>query len=191
MVSEFVRLDIKISKLEGTCPGPRLATCEAWIEHLQTKRNEFMGLDSQMLPTISGLNSGYSSQSTSTQVSAAVQQKQQQHSAVLPSSRIMYDNRNDADIEELRIDGFTSKQSSGYENKAIGFGAASNMQRYQNGMLPNSSKAIGNGVAASAGRLLPANDDIVAKTPLQDLVNVSIYRSFACFFYFANKSYYS
>ncbi|XP_037958695.1 uncharacterized protein LOC119688115 [Teleopsis dalmanni] len=45
IVKEYVRLDEKISKLESTCPGPRMATAEAWVEHLQTKRNSLLGMD--------------------------------------------------------------------------------------------------------------------------------------------------
>ncbi|XP_037926558.1 uncharacterized protein LOC119661329 isoform X2 [Hermetia illucens] len=33
----YQRLDKEICALEGRCPGPRLATAEAWIEHLQAK----------------------------------------------------------------------------------------------------------------------------------------------------------
>ncbi|XP_017858514.1 PREDICTED: uncharacterized protein LOC108610747 [Drosophila arizonae] len=45
IVQQYVRLDERISKLEGTCPGPRMATVEAWIEHLQAKRDVMLGLD--------------------------------------------------------------------------------------------------------------------------------------------------
>ncbi|EDW77600.2 uncharacterized protein Dwil_GK24472 [Drosophila willistoni] len=45
IVQQYVRLDEQISKLEGTCPGPRMATAEAWIEHLQAKRDDMLGLD--------------------------------------------------------------------------------------------------------------------------------------------------
>ncbi|XP_068141629.1 uncharacterized protein synr [Drosophila tropicalis] len=45
IVQQYVRLDEQISKLEGTCPGPRMATAEAWIEHLQAKRDAMLGLD--------------------------------------------------------------------------------------------------------------------------------------------------
>lgn len=45
IVQQYVRLDEQISKLEGTCPGPRMATAEAWIEHLQAKRDVMLGLD--------------------------------------------------------------------------------------------------------------------------------------------------
>ncbi|XP_055837392.1 uncharacterized protein LOC129905828 [Episyrphus balteatus] len=38
-VDEFIHLDEEISEMEGLCPGPRLATAEAWIEHLQEKRD--------------------------------------------------------------------------------------------------------------------------------------------------------
>lgn len=31
-----MQLDEYISKLESTCPGPRIATCSAWLEHLKS-----------------------------------------------------------------------------------------------------------------------------------------------------------
>ncbi|XP_030383123.1 uncharacterized protein LOC115630629 [Scaptodrosophila lebanonensis] len=45
IVQQYVRLDEQISKLEATCPGPRMATAEAWIDHLQTKRDAMLGLE--------------------------------------------------------------------------------------------------------------------------------------------------
>ncbi|KAI8043372.1 uncharacterized protein LOC128262981 [Drosophila gunungcola] len=45
IVEQYVRLDEKISKLEGTCPGPRMATAEAWVEHLQGKHEAMLGLE--------------------------------------------------------------------------------------------------------------------------------------------------
>ncbi|BFF96160.1 uncharacterized protein DMAD_13413 [Drosophila madeirensis] len=45
IIDEYVRLDEQISKLEGSCPGPRMATAEAWIEHLQGKHDAMLGLD--------------------------------------------------------------------------------------------------------------------------------------------------
>ncbi|XP_034097894.1 uncharacterized protein LOC117563607 isoform X1 [Drosophila albomicans] len=45
IVRQYVRLDEQISKVEGGCPGPRLATAEAWIEHLQAKRDAMLGLE--------------------------------------------------------------------------------------------------------------------------------------------------
>lgn len=44
IVRQYVRLDEQISKVEGSCPGPRMATAEAWIEHLQAKRDAMLGL---------------------------------------------------------------------------------------------------------------------------------------------------
>lgn len=44
-ILEFVRLDEKIYKLESNCPGPRLATCTAWIEHLQMLYNSLAGIE--------------------------------------------------------------------------------------------------------------------------------------------------
>lgn len=45
IVRQYVRLDEQISKVEGSCPGPRMATAEAWIEHLQAKRDAMLGLE--------------------------------------------------------------------------------------------------------------------------------------------------
>ncbi|XP_016954709.1 uncharacterized protein LOC108027676 [Drosophila biarmipes] len=45
IVEQYVRLDEQISKLEGTCPGPRMATAEAWVEHLQSKHEAMLGLE--------------------------------------------------------------------------------------------------------------------------------------------------
>lgn len=40
-----MRLDEQIGKLEGTCPGPRMATAEAWVDHLQSKHEAMLGLE--------------------------------------------------------------------------------------------------------------------------------------------------
>ncbi|XP_041632047.1 uncharacterized protein synr [Drosophila kikkawai] len=45
IVEQYVRLDEQIGKLEGTCPGPRMATAEAWVDHLQSKHEAMLGLD--------------------------------------------------------------------------------------------------------------------------------------------------
>uniref|UniRef100_A0A6P4EHV9 Uncharacterized protein LOC108043533 isoform X1 n=1 Tax=Drosophila rhopaloa TaxID=1041015 RepID=A0A6P4EHV9_DRORH len=45
IVEQYVRLDEQISKLEGTCPGPRMATVEAWVEHLKGKHEAMLGLE--------------------------------------------------------------------------------------------------------------------------------------------------
>ncbi|XP_020805998.1 uncharacterized protein LOC110182313 [Drosophila serrata] len=45
IVEQYVRLDEQIGKLEGTCPGPRMATAEAWVEHLKSKHEAMLGLD--------------------------------------------------------------------------------------------------------------------------------------------------
>ncbi|XP_017095755.2 uncharacterized protein synr [Drosophila bipectinata] len=52
IVEQYVRLDEQISKLEGTCPGPRMATAEAWVEHLRSKHEAMLGLEGMDLPTI-------------------------------------------------------------------------------------------------------------------------------------------
>jgi hypothetical protein len=36
LVQGYQRLDEEISVIENLCPGPRLLTAEAWIEHLET-----------------------------------------------------------------------------------------------------------------------------------------------------------
>ncbi|XP_064541952.1 uncharacterized protein synr [Drosophila montana] len=45
VTQQYVRLDEQISKLEGSCPGPRMATVEAWIEHVQARRDAMLGLE--------------------------------------------------------------------------------------------------------------------------------------------------
>ncbi|KAH8412993.1 hypothetical protein KR009_007335 [Drosophila setifemur] len=45
IVEQYVRLDEQIGKLESTCPGPRMATAEAWVEHLQSKHGAMLGLE--------------------------------------------------------------------------------------------------------------------------------------------------
>ncbi|XP_022226720.2 uncharacterized protein LOC111076957 [Drosophila obscura] len=45
IINDYMRLDEQISKMEGSCPGPRMATAEAWIEHLQGKHDGMLGLD--------------------------------------------------------------------------------------------------------------------------------------------------
>ncbi|KAH8341633.1 hypothetical protein KR059_012543 [Drosophila kikkawai] len=45
IVEQYVRLDEQIGKLESTCPGPRMATAEAWVDHLQSKHEAMLGLD--------------------------------------------------------------------------------------------------------------------------------------------------
>ncbi|KAH8262683.1 hypothetical protein KR026_007147 [Drosophila bipectinata] len=52
IVEQYVRLDEQISKLEGTCPGPRMATAEAWVEHLRGKHEAMLGLEGMDLPTM-------------------------------------------------------------------------------------------------------------------------------------------
>ncbi|KAH8333162.1 hypothetical protein KR074_009387 [Drosophila pseudoananassae] len=52
IVEQYVRLDEQIGKLEGTCPGPRMATAEAWVEHLRSKHEAMLGLEGMDLPTM-------------------------------------------------------------------------------------------------------------------------------------------
>lgn len=51
-MEQYVRLDEQISKLEGTCPGPRMATAEAWVEHLRSKHETMLGLEGMDLATM-------------------------------------------------------------------------------------------------------------------------------------------
>lgn len=55
-MQQYVQLDKQISKMEGGCPGPRMATAEAWIEHLQSKRNALLGLEGKPKTTQSETN---------------------------------------------------------------------------------------------------------------------------------------
>lgn len=52
IVRQYVRLDEQISKVEGSCPGPRMATAEAWIAHLQAKRDAMLGLEGMEHPAV-------------------------------------------------------------------------------------------------------------------------------------------
>ncbi|XP_075152129.1 BH3-only protein sayonara [Haematobia irritans] len=183
VIREFVRLDEAIGKLEGTCPGPRLATCEAWIEHLQSRRNELLGLDSRLLNDDGSL----SNQATLPAISSLAQQPH------LPS-HIMDDN------QEMYIDGFTAEQALPYNNNnAVAMrgsgGVNSNGQQPANSLFPlpmkytSSNGAIGgndslaaknDGVGGGGGmvnggvpRLFPSNN-LVAKTPSHDLVNLAL-----------------
>lgn len=46
-----MQLDERICKLESTCPGPRTATCRAWLEHLQSYRDtSWESNDSKTIP---------------------------------------------------------------------------------------------------------------------------------------------
>lgn len=185
---EFVRLDEQISKLEATCPGPRLATCEAWIEHLQSKLSELLGADTkQISESLRNREQAHEILTTTSSTSALSQQQPS-----LPSQVI--------DQGVLHIDGYTAEHPFPYNNnKAVAYGGVSGVGSHsssngknsiQNGVLPvaaNSmsanhqhhnhlmnSGAVGGGGFGDNGitRLLPTND-IVAKTPTQDLVKVS------------------
>lgn len=45
----YKRLDQQICTLEGTCPGPRLTTAEAWIEFLESEQHKHMMQGNQFL----------------------------------------------------------------------------------------------------------------------------------------------
>lgn len=187
VVLEFVRLDEKISKLESTCPGPRLATCEAWIEHLQTKLNELMGVDvTEIKKSIDNRDLNSESVTSSSTTAVAGQQ------TTLPSHVI--------DNGVMQIDGYTAEHAFPYNNnKAVAYGngsiettkayippfntnsmsAKEFQNRHMNGAIGNGigdvvANGNGNGGIGGHGitRLLPTNDRVV-KTPTQDLVNVS------------------
>lgn len=151
-----------------------MATCEAWIEHLQSRRNELLGLDTRLVenPLLSG---GLSKQVTaSAPVTSLIGQTNS-----LPS-HVVVDNR------EMSIDGYTAEQPTPYNNNnavaIVGNGGVRSGYQ-QNGILPTHSGNyksptgagggggfVGNGIGAP--RLISSNN-IVAKTPSQDLVNVS------------------
>lgn len=179
-------MDENISKLEGTCPGPRLATCEAWIEHLQSRRNDLLGVDSRLL------NDPPAKAMLSNQATASAPVNSLAQQPVLPSHVV--------DNNEMYIDGFTSEQPLPYNNNnAVAIGTNGGVKLtgdQQNGFLPTNymtSNVGGSGVGAGTGangyagkggssaptgmgpsgpRLFSSNN-IVAKTPSQDLLNVS------------------
>ncbi|KAM7352420.1 BH3-only protein sayonara isoform 2-T2 [Cochliomyia hominivorax] len=190
VVLEFVRLDEKISKLETTCPGPRLATCEAWIEHLQSKLNELMGVDAQHIKESLRTRELVHNSLTTNSTLSALSQQQQEPS--LPSQVI--------DHGVLQINGYTAEQPFPYNNnKAVAYGgmghySSQGKNLLQNGVLPFNSNSMSanyknhnhrmNGFSGGGGseigvgghgltRLLPTND-MVTKTPTQDLVNLAL-----------------
>ena len=188
VVLEFVRLDEKISKLESTCPGPRLATCEAWIEHLQSKLSELMGVDvNEIKKSVHSRDLNPESATSSSTTAVASQQ------TTLPSHVI--------DHGVMQIDGYTAEHAFPYNNNkavAYGNGGIETTKAYIPPFKTNSipvkdfqnhrmNGAIGNGIGDIVDNgnggigdnggngitlLLPTNDR-VAKTPTQDLVNVS------------------
>lgn len=182
---EFVQLDEKISKLESTCPGPRLATCEAWIEHLQSKLSELMGVDvTEIKKSIQNRDLNPESVTSSSTTAVASQQ------TTLPSHVI--------DHGIMQIDGYTAEHPFPYNNnKAVAYGnggiettktyitpfntnsmSAKDFQNHRmNGAIGNGiGDVVANGNGGIGGHgitlLLPTNDRAV-KTPTQDLVNVS------------------
>ncbi|XP_037811207.1 uncharacterized protein LOC119603290 [Lucilia sericata] len=173
VVLEFVRLDEKISKLEATCPGPRLATCEAWIEHLQSKLSELMGTDArQIKESLRSREQAHEAFSSTPSTSTLSQQH-----ASLPSQVI--------DQGVLHIDGYTAEHPFPYNNnKAVAYNSAAVADTHtttsngknsiQNGLLPSANHHMNGGVGGyGITRLLPTND-IVTKTPTQDLVNLAL-----------------
>ncbi|TMW50307.1 hypothetical protein DOY81_004627, partial [Sarcophaga bullata] len=188
IVLEFVRLDEKISKLESTCPGPRLATCEAWIEHLQSKLSELMGVDVNEIKK-SIHNRDLNPESLTSSSTSAVTSQQ----TTLPSHVI--------DHGVMQINGYTAEHAFPYNNnKAVAYAnggietvkayippfntnsmpAKDFQNRHMNGAIGNGIGDIvanGNGNGGIGGhgitRLLPSNDR-VAKTPTQDLVNLAL-----------------
>lgn len=53
LVEKYVSLDLRISAIENMCPGPRLATAEAWVDHLQIRLKKLQE-SAPMPPQVNG-----------------------------------------------------------------------------------------------------------------------------------------
>ncbi|XP_017484676.1 PREDICTED: uncharacterized protein LOC108373316, partial [Rhagoletis zephyria] len=154
VVEEFVHLDERISKLEATCPGPRMATAEAWVEHLQSQRDTLLGVDN--------LDAALNLQRNELSPQQQQQQPQQQI-----NSEILTINE---------IDAATPPPIHQPPLQPLSVVVASTTTTTNRGMLLNGGNtlrrgngAIVNGIGGAAAR--HANNNIMANTPTQDLAN--------------------
>lgn len=53
LVEKYVSLDLRIAAIENMCPGPRLATAEAWVDHLQIRLKKLQE-SGPMAPQVNG-----------------------------------------------------------------------------------------------------------------------------------------
>ncbi|XP_017464370.1 PREDICTED: uncharacterized protein LOC108357809, partial [Rhagoletis zephyria] len=155
VVEEFVHLDERISKLEATCPGPRMATAEAWVEHLQSQRDTLLGVDN--------LDAALNLQRNE----LSLQQQQQQQPQQQINSEILTINE---------IDAATPPPIHQPPLQPLSVVVASTTTTTNRGMLLNGGNtlrrgngAIVNGIGGAAAR--HANNNIMANTPTQDLAN--------------------
>lgn len=145
---------------------------------MEAKRSELIGVDAKQIKET--LREQAHETFTSTSSTSALSQ----HQPSLPSQVI--------DQEVLHIDGYTAENPFPYNsNRAVAYGGGGNgssngnKNNIENGRLPFTSNSMSakhkqlnhaiNGGAfdeQGATRLVPTND-MVAKTPTQDLVNVS------------------
>ncbi|XP_029409275.2 uncharacterized protein LOC105233301 isoform X1 [Bactrocera dorsalis] len=151
VIEEFVRLDERISKLEATCPGPRMATAEAWVEHLQSQRDSLLGVDTVDM-ALNPQNNG------------ALQQQQQQ-----PQQHQYRQQMNSEILTLNEIDATTPPPIHQPPLQPLSVTAATTATSKANrGALLRGNGATTNGVGGAARQ---ANNSIVANTPTQDLAN--------------------
>ncbi|XP_054744673.1 uncharacterized protein LOC129249074 [Anastrepha obliqua] len=149
VVEEFVRLDEQISKLEEACPGPRMATAEAWVEHLQSQRDSLLGVDS-LDPALNPQRSELLHQQ---------QQQQQMNGEILTLNDI--DAATPPPIHQPPLQPLSVTTAMAKANRDI----------LQNGTLPRRNDAATKGIGNGARHV---NNNIVANTPTQDLANLAI-----------------
>ncbi|XP_067624362.1 uncharacterized protein synr [Eurosta solidaginis] len=163
VIGEFVRLDEGISKLEAMCPGPRMATAEAWVEHLQTQRDSLLGVDGLSFKQHEMLQREQEQQ-------AQQQQPQQMNSEVL--------TLNETDpatpppihqppLQPLSLAAATARITT--RTKTI------THNKLMNGALTRMNGATTNGIGVAARQTNVNNhNNAVANTPTQDLANLAM-----------------
>nr|XP_014089593.2 uncharacterized protein LOC106617117 [Bactrocera oleae] len=155
VIEEFVGLDERISKLEATCPGPRMATAEAWVEHLQSQRDSLLGVDTLDM-ALNPQNNGVLQQQQQ-QPRQHQQQQQQMNSEILTLNEI--DATTPPPIHQPPLQPLSVTA------------AITAMSKVNRGTLLHGNGATTNGVGGAARQ---ANNSIVANTPTQDLANLAI-----------------
>ncbi|CAD6999314.1 unnamed protein product [Ceratitis capitata] len=170
IIEEFVHLDERISKLEATCPGPRMATAEAWVEHLQSQRDTLLGVDS--------LDLALNTQNNEEQLQQQ-QQQQQQPSSTQPHQYSQQQSRSNL-LTSNEIDAATPPPIHHPPLQPLSVNAAitttskinnrNTMQLNGGGAIPRGNGATTNSVGGAARH---ANNSIVANTPTQDLAKLA------------------
>ncbi|XP_036328831.1 uncharacterized protein LOC118741102 [Rhagoletis pomonella] len=161
VVEEFVHLDERISKLEATCPGPRMATAEAWVEHLQSQRDTLLGVDN--------LDAALKLQRNELSQQQQQQPQQQINSEVLTINEI--DAATPPPIHQpplqplsvVVVASTTTTTTTTKTNRGMLLNGGNTLRR--------GNGAIVNGIGGAARH---ANNNIMANTPTQDLANLAI-----------------